>query len=152
MTIVLYRNNSDNNVLSKNIEEIKVIQGALRESCSVTDPVILIENESFLNANYMYIAEFGRYYFINNITSVHTGLWSVSGHVDVLTTYGNQLLSQYAVIGRTEDTRYTNLYLDDDKLMVTCRRDFSVIPFPNRVPTGTHQFVFTVAGGPGDAQ
>lgn len=151
MTIVLYQNSSDSNVMHKNLEVVETLTGALKDSCSVTDPVVLVEGDNFANINYMKIEEFNRFYFVNNITSVKNGLWSISGHVDVLTTYANELISIGAIIGRTEDIRYSNLYLDDEKLMVTCRRDFSIIPFPRRVETGSSQFVFTVAGSSGDA-
>lgn len=147
MIIDLYHNGSDVNVMDKSLSPIASMDGTLRDSCSVTDPVILIEAENLSGTNYFYIPEFGRYYYSVNITSVRSGLWSITGHVDVLMTYRSHIRSLGAVIARTEDTNYSNLYLDDDKLLVTCRRDFSLITFPNRVATGGKQFVLTVAGG-----
>ena len=147
MIVELYHNGSDVNVMDKHLSLVGTLNGNLRDSCSVTDPVILVEAENLSGTNYFYIPEFGRYYYSVNITAVRTGLWSLTGHVDVLMTYRSKIRSLGAVIARTEDARYRNLYLDDDKLLVTCRRDFSLITFPNRVATGGKQFVLTVAGG-----
>lgn len=148
MTVSFYYNNSDINVVDKSISLALSTSGTLKNDCSVTDPVILVEAYNISNVNYMHIPEFGRYYYITNIVSVRNGLWSVSGHVDVLMTYKGQIRSRSAILSRTADQNYANLYLDDDRLSVTCRRDFQLIPFPNRdLTTGGASFVLTCAGG-----
>lgn len=147
MTINVYRNASDKNVVDKSISEIGTLSGSLRDSCSVTDPTILIEGGNLSSINYFYIPDFNRYYYVVSVTSVRTGVWAITGHVDVLMSYRSQIRNLGAVISRTEDTGIANLYLPDDKLLVTSRRDFTLKTFPGRVATGGKQFVVTVAGG-----
>ena len=146
MNVSLYYNSSDNNRLSKSISGAGSYSGTLREQCSVLEPTILIEAGNISGANYMYIPEFGRYYYITDIVSVRNGLWAVSGHVDVLMTYQNAIRGCGAVLARSE-TLY-NLYLDDDQFLIDAPRQFVCKAFPNRAPEVTEgaSFVLTVAG------
>lgn len=147
MIINLYHNASDKNVMDKSLSEVGTLSGSLRDSCSVTDPTILIEGGNFSSVNYFYIPEFNRYYYVVSIVSIRTGVWSITGHVDVLMSYRSQIRRLGAVISRAEDNGIANLYLPDDKLLVTSRRDFSLKTFPGRVATSGKQFVITIAGG-----
>lgn len=62
--------------------------GTLTQASGVVSPTIIMEFGNTAPAyNYAYITEFGRYYWINEITSVGGGLWEVSMSVDVLATY-----------------------------------------------------------------
>lgn len=146
MTIKFYRNWSDTRLVSKNIEEATTLNGTLRNRCSVTDPVFAVESADPPTVNYMYVPEFNRYYYITSIESINNGLWSISGHVDVLMSYANQIRAQKAVIAR-QQYKY-NLYLDDDRLLVTCKRSFSTKAFPNTLPTGGKQICLILAGSP----
>lgn len=104
MTITFYKNTSENNALYKSLTEITTVTGVLKEQSSMIDPIIIFENiDSYIGQiNYVYIAEFNRYYFITNIESVHNNLWRVSMHVDVLYTYRDKIKSNSAIIERNE--------------------------------------------------
>ena len=68
MTVTLFNNISDNNVFSKQLETIATYSNAVaRDSMDVINPVITIAANSIENANYVYIAENNRYYFVKNI-------------------------------------------------------------------------------------
>lgn len=58
--------------------------GQIVEPCSVEAPTIKFMNRH--NNNYAYIADFGRYYWIDDWT-FQDGFWWASMHVDVLATY-----------------------------------------------------------------
>jgi hypothetical protein len=146
MTLKLYKNLSDKNVVSKNITQLgSDITGTLREDCSIIDPVITIQSVtgfSLQNCNYAYISEFGRYYYINNI--VCTGkLFELHMHVDVLKTYASEIRSNTAVISRQEN-KY-NLYLQDGVFKTYANPNFEITQFPSGF-TSDH-FVLAVAGG-----
>ena len=84
----------------------------LKDGTSILDPVIFITtSDAVYNYNYMYISDFGRYYFIKDIVSVNCNKWEVHAHVDVLETYANAILSNTAVLKR--QANLFNLYLDD---------------------------------------
>ena len=63
------------------------LDGYLKEDTDLMDPSIVIENSGIPAANYAYIADLGRYYFINNIVCLGATLWRLDMHVDVLMTY-----------------------------------------------------------------
>ena len=55
-----------------------------------------------LSSNYVYIPDFNRYYFINDITSVRQNLWRLSLHVDVLMSYKKEINNTNAFVSRNE--------------------------------------------------
>lgn len=84
----------------------------LKEDTSLLRPVLEVVTSSNLSGyNYLYIPEFSRYYFIDDIVSLNDGRWEISAHVDVLETYKTAILTNSAVI-RRQASLY-NLYLDD---------------------------------------
>lgn len=146
MNIIFYRNLSDVNYVDKVIQEVYTLTGSIIGECSVTDPVISIQIQGEVKPfNYFYIPEFGnRYYYVTNNTVVRTGVYEISGHVDVLMTYRDGIRNCSALINRQENLR--NLYLDDDRFKVTARRKYGVSTFSNS-PAGGTQMVLIAAGG-----
>ena len=71
MRIILYKCNAENNRINKEdyIYSAFQLEGTLKSSTSPINPVIMIEksNPVEFGYNYMYIYEFKRYYFINDI-------------------------------------------------------------------------------------
>ena len=59
------------------------------------------------SCNYVYIKEFNRYYFIEDISIFRTNLWRIKCHVDVLTSYQNEILEQYLFISRSSSADST---------------------------------------------
>lgn len=115
-SIVIQTNSSENNKLDKTITDIATLTGTLRQETSIIDPVIRIEGDLSLytGANYCTISAFGRSYFINNITSIRNGLFEISCHVDVLSSFKTQIRANSAIIHKSE--RNWNLYLNDGSL------------------------------------
>lgn len=147
MTVIIYQNLSEGNVVDKNISEVVQVNGTLRDGTSILNPTIVIESGSdgIISANYIYIVEWDRYYFVNEIANIRNNLWSFSCHVDVLMTYRNTIRQQSAIIARQEFLY--NLYLDDDKFLVNAPRMMVTKAFPGRAPTGGNTFILTLAGG-----
>ena len=92
----------------------------LKEPSSITDPrLILLYKKSYLSCNYLYIQDFGRYYFINNINVLPGGRLEITAHVDVLYTYSKQILSSGAFVERKSNTGVdTDLIAQDYPLTV----------------------------------
>ena len=69
MTIQFYKNVSESNALDKTIAPLILITGTLRDESSIIDPVMHVTDlENYIaDINYAYIAEFHRFYFVNNI-------------------------------------------------------------------------------------
>ena len=131
MHITLYTNTSERINLTKDITQLAALEGTLREETSMLDPVLVLTGiDSYLSTmNYLFIQEFGRYYFINSIKSVRNGLWEVSCHVDVLFTYKNSILEQSAIIARQENN--FNLLLNDGMFRTTQKPRIATYNFPS---------------------
>lgn len=121
----------------------------MRRECSVLNPVITIECVGSEVPNYIEIKEFNRKYFVTNVVSVRQNLWELHCHVDVLSTYADAIKKLSGIIARQENNY--NLYLDDDKFLVDCKRIYWTKAFPNRVVAGNDPnaipFIITLAGG-----
>ena len=145
MIIRFYKNLSDRNHVDKNITQIgSNVTGTLRDDCSIINPVIRLEEFTGFDVtecNYAYIVEFGRYYYINNITLTNK-LYEISMHVDVLMTYRNEIRSNSAVVSRQENAY--NLYLQDGVFKTYSQPHIQIAQFPSGF-SGNH-LIFSVAG------
>lgn len=66
----------------------------LKETTDILNPTFSIQaqivGDTLLPCNYMYVADFGRYYWITGIEFYH-GVWYVSGETDVLATFKTEI-------------------------------------------------------------
>lgn len=143
MNLTIFNCSDEPTKVNKTLNIVDTYEGTLRENCSIIDPKILV-NVELSEGNYAYIEEFGRYYFINNITSAGLGLWIIEMHVDVLYTYRTEIGALNAVIKRQE--LLWNIYLDDPNFKVYNNKLIQTKTFPNGF-NDSPQFVLTVAGG-----
>ena len=145
MKIVLQYNKSEKNKLTKTVTQLAEVTGTLKNATSVIDPVFIVRNMTLANikqCNYATITSFGRSYFVTGITSVREGLWEISCHVDVLSTYADQIRALPAVIKRQE-YKY-NLYLDDGVFKTYQNPNIITKAFPSGFDT--QSFVLAIAG------
>ena len=150
MEINLFTYSGERNRVNKNdfITNRFAMNGSLRNETDVVDPVILVEktNPTAYNYNYMYIAEFGRWYFITDFRSIRTGLWEIHAHVDVLFTYRNNIINNLAIIDKVENEDKANLYLDDGSFVMDSRKYNEIQVFPSGLDTNG-SYVLICAGG-----
>ena len=142
--IVLQRNNSEQNKLTKEITDIITVSGELKTETSIIDPVIMIECDlaSVTGCNYMSIPAFGRSYFVNNIRSIRSGLVEFSCHVDVLSSFASEIRGNTAIVRKQENN--WNLYLNDGSFKVYQNPNVLTKAFPSGFTT--QEFVLAVAG------
>ena len=145
MTIEFYVNQSEKNRLDKTLFSAFNLNGELKEDCSIIDPVIKIVGDvsSMASVNYMYIPSFSRYYFINNVISINNEICEVHAHVDVLSTYKDEIRAQRAVVSRQE--KKWNLYLNDG-VFKTYQNPYIITKAFSSGFTSQH-FVLSIAGG-----
>lgn len=144
MTINLFQNNSDANVVSKSLTAKGTVTGTLREGCSIIDPVIKIEGISGSDLpylNYLEIVEFGRYYYIRDIVLVGK-LFECHCHIDVLETYKDQIKPLPAIIARNSE-QY-NLYLQDGLIKEYANPHIQIKQFPGAFTD--YEYIFSVCG------
>ena len=77
-----------------------------------SNPVTFSYVNKVLSANYAYIPDFNRWYFVTDITSVRQNLWQVAMSVDVLMSYYGDILNLSAFIARNQNL-YNPFVVDD---------------------------------------
>ena len=112
MKIILYNNKSDSRVLNKSIEHLEEIDVILKSAQNIMSPEIMLQTKTLpINANYCYISDFGRYYFINAQRLDNGNVSKIELTVDVLMSFKNLILKSTVVAERT--TNKYNRYLPD---------------------------------------
>lgn len=102
MIITFYNVSDPRNKLNKTLGTGTDFSGSIKNETSILDPVILI-NGDITGFNYCYIPLFNRYYFINDVEVVRTGLFRVHFSVDVLMSYKDAIKECNCVVTRTTD-------------------------------------------------
>lgn len=128
MELVLYTNNSELNKVDKDLTEISRLNGTLRAGAKVYNPTIMtqtIPNE----VNYVFIPEFGRYYFLKNKTKFRRSLDIIELVEDVLMTYKNELRSCMGLM--TYTTGSSDDYLSNNSYVTDVRSEFEKLDFEN---------------------
>lgn len=128
MTITVFKSNSENNAIAKDLDTIAVYSNCVaRDPMDVQNPYIIIEAASLNDANYVYIEENDRYYFITDCNKLRTGLFGLQLHVDVLQSFAPQILQQTAIIRRANGV--FDAFLHDDKQKVKSYTRISAMTF-----------------------
>ena len=143
--IVLMTNTSPRNYLDKNVTSVATVTGVLRDGSDIINPVIEIEyGASPATVNYLYIGEFGRYYYVNDITSTKNGLWSFSCSSDPLMSFKSPIRACTGIIRRAESSDAFNVMLDDGSF----RAYNNPVVITKEFPSGfsTKEYVLAVAG------
>ena len=91
MQLKIYNNNSNTNVLNKNITLVNTLDFSLKIDNSILQPVLILKNYS--TGNYCYIEKFNRYYYITDIKLLTGGLYQLQLDIDVLMTYKDIIMT-----------------------------------------------------------
>lgn len=126
MTIKLYKQTKDQDIIIKNLTEEVSFVGAARDEIDVESPVILIESASNLATyNYVYIEEFARYYFIEKHRIIRTNLWEFTLREDYLYTWKNTIFTWTVQLERAQKPGQANMYLNDGTLSQMAGNNFT---------------------------
>ena len=144
MNITLYKTADETNRLNKTLTDAIPLTGTLREECNILKPTIKIQSTTNLSGyNYCYVEDFGRYYYITEISIIRTNLWNISLSVDVLMTYANQIKAVPIVAGR--NTKQYNAMLNDNRQVVYENVRIQTKNFPKGFSNPT--YILTTSGG-----
>lgn len=146
MNVIFYKNNSDKRVISKSLTGQTTVTGvSLYDSTSVTNPVLKMSSgaSKIANFNYVYIADFGRYYYISDFT-VENGYVLISCKVDVLMSYATEIKACDCIAKRSESAY--NFYLNDERFM-TYQYDKQFLHKFNSPFSKLSNFILVTQGG-----
>ena len=145
LSVTLYNSASPVEKIGKTLTAGGTYSCTLKDTTSILNPVLIIRtSDAVYNYNYLYIAEFQRYYFINDIKSVNNNVWEISAHVDVLETYKTAILANEAVIKR-QSLKY-NTYLNDPEWKTYAYEQVAAFKFPITPFNKGLEYILTVAG------
>lgn len=147
MTIGLYYNKSDKRRLNKELETIATYNGYMKNESSIINPIIYIEGAfnigNNINANYLYLPDYRRYYYITDIIQVRANLVQITATVDPLMSFKDELKECSGIVKRGQNV--SNTYLDDGSFKIYQNKKLLTQPFPSGFTT--ENFILTMAGG-----
>ena len=111
MDILLYTNNSDSNVLNKDIVlQSQLVCYANKDNIDILSPVIFLSyiDIKALNINYCYIKELDRYYYINSYKYEKNHLLKLILQTDVLMTFKDNILLSSGIVKNTKNIQNYN--------------------------------------------
>lgn len=150
MIIDFMLNSAEPRVLEKNPISIIQIEGALRNDSPISSPSILVEDvdDYVTSANYAYIQEFGRYYYIQEVTHVRNKLWIIDMVCDVLMSFSNSIKFSMALVESTTDEgiERINNYMHSDSFVPLVKHKTDIISFPSGFAQAPY-FILITAGG-----
>lgn len=155
LTVAILRTSADPRVLDKEVETIATRDCRPTEGCTLLNPrIILSWTQDISMANYMYISQWGRFYFIENVTIQPGNMCIITGSVDVLKTYAAAIRRCTATVVRSESVGAPTMYPDDKLPIIPGRKSITSSAMPNSlhqsgtdIPWVYTHYVLTVKGG-----
>ena len=108
MDVNFYDNQSNENVINKELKLIATKGIVFRTAINEKSPVMVVHNQLLDGVNYVEIPNFKRYYFIEHIESYNNQLSQVFLTTDLLMTYQNEILNNEVIITATEKPSYSS--------------------------------------------
>lgn len=147
MDIAFLHTDSPNNMLNKNYTPVAGFDTIYaRNNVSLVTPDITLETTPAVTneANYAYISEFGRFYFIESREVLNNGLMRFQLRCDVLMTFQGDILDCHGIVDRQKDNY--DMYIKDQMIPVDCRKAVTYRKFQYS-PFGLPYLSMLVVGG-----
>lgn len=106
--LYLYKQNSENDVLSKSLTLIDVLIGEFNHSIGIKNLNIDIINRQ-RNFNYIYFANLSRHYYVDSVELISADVMRIHLKEDVLMTWKGLIKTQKAFVTRYENSTNTKL-------------------------------------------
>lgn len=155
MTINLYSTGDNPKTVTKTLTAISSVQGRATQPCNILRPELILSGDSTvnaINANYVYVPDFGRYYFVKDHTTDTAARIILSCEVDPLMSWGagirasRQLVTRSESVGKPTQVIDPNYTLESEKEMLVIQfegSDFNL----GTADVNSNNFVINVAGG-----
>ena len=151
MNLALYTTASDPRAVSKQLTQLATVTAVATANINILMPSLRLNyNSAYLSANYCYISEFSRYYFIAS-HNVEVGKQIILNcEVDVLMTYADEIKNCTACVIRNGGIgRPTSI--SDDKLPINPnKKTYQVLQFnavenyPFDIPNNNYPYTLEV--------
>lgn len=148
MDITFMYTDSPNNALQKNYSNVAAFDSVYaRNNVSIVHPDITLETTPGTTdgANYAYINDFGRFYFIVDREVLTNGLMRFRLKEDVLMSFHVDILTGNGIVERQRDNY--DMYLPDNQIPVDCRKAVTYRKIGDQTPFHDASIIMTVLGG-----
>lgn len=146
VTADFYVCDSDRRNLYKNISLIFTTDFVFYENSSIMQPRLrLAYNANITGCNYMYIPVLNRYYFIDDISFNNAGEMIVTGQIDVLETYQQQIAGITCNIARYEN--YDLSLCPDTNILIKNYNIINIYKSDSGFDTTFGDYVLQIVGG-----
>lgn len=147
MEVYLLHNRSENNAIGKQYTSIARVSALIKGEISVENPTLILDyTEDSTGINYMYIGEYDRYYFINEIRHITGSRYEIKATVDVLESFKTDIKALSCIIDKQQSPTLSNKYINDGDWIATQREFTRIHEFPNGF-NETGQYILICAGG-----
>lgn len=147
MEIILYTTGSERHAIRKTLQNGLELTGALRGESSVINPSFIVELSNPSQYNYCFIPDFGRYYFIINITSVRTNIWRIDCSVDVLMSFQSEILNLDVIVSDLSiGESPTETYMQGEQWETSVKNKTDIINFPSGL-LDDGEYILITSGG-----
>ena len=149
MTIIFYKNESQNNVVYKELSsQLTYDKCVLKDKTNVKTPTIDVDIKmNIVDYNYCYIQEFNRYYYISDIKSTNRNLWEIDLKVDVLMSFKEYFGNITAIVSRGQSLININSYIVDNENVVQNNSSVHTYLFPETPLHKELSYIITTVGG-----
>ena len=160
VSVVFYKCSCTDEVIDKTnyLTVLDTLSGQYRGEVNILSPVIRISPTTnatlaklLTECNYCYIADLGRYYYVNDITAVANNVIEMRLTVDVLHSWRTAIKAQKVIVSRNQ--KDYNAYLDDPALKVYNNPNITVYNFiydvqgtPTVAKFSNFNYVLAIAG------
>lgn len=142
MIVKLYTTTSEDNALDKELTLVREVDINLLSQTSQIDFDITLSGDK-VDANYMEVPSWGKYYFLREPNILRKGYTSYRAVEDVLATYRAEIRNQTGIIARQENK--ANLYISDPSFPVENRNRIFFKKFPHSFENGLSYYL-TIGG------
>lgn len=155
MTINLYSTGDNPKTVTKTLTAISSVQGRAAQPCNILHPELILSGDSTvnaINANYVYVPDFGRYYFVKDHTTDTAARIILSCEVDPLMSWAAGIKASKQLVTRSESVGMPT-YTPDDQYLLKPNKDIKVIAFEGgyfnleNATQISYNFLLNVAGG-----
>lgn len=138
--IIYYKNKSDDNVVGKDLEEVRRETIVLKKTIDFTTPTLELKLDG-VDFDYIRIEQLDRFYFIRSIESIGNYMYHVYLECDVLETYKDIILNSDSIY-RKQLQGYQNVNQLSD-----VRKEYEIFKSDVTLEKNVNDYIISVMNG-----